>query len=73
MAFLSVAMSIFLNNLAGIHLEVTTFEFTTLITMLVSLDTKVPIPAPGLHKYNGGYQEWKRQTSSGPNLKREPH
>jgi len=68
-----VPMSVFLNNLAGIHLDVTTCEFTTLTTMLVSSDTKLPIPAPGLCKYNGEYQEWKRQTSSGPNLKLDPH
>lgn len=38
-------MSVFLRNLAGIHLQVTNCGFITLTTMLVSLDTEVPIPA----------------------------
>lgn len=70
-AFLSVDLSVFLNNLAGIHLKLVTCEFTILTTMLVLSDTKVPIPAPGLPEYNEGCQEWK--TSSGPNMELDPH
>lgn len=43
------------------------------MTMFVLSDTKSPIPAPGPSEYYAGYQEWKRQTSSGLNLKLDLH
>lgn len=68
------SQSIFLSDLAGIHLERAAYEVITLMTLLVSSDTKSPIlPAPGPPEYHAGYHEWKRRTSSGPNLKLDLH